>query len=294
MHRPKKSLGQNFLKSKEALLKIIDAGDIKADDIVLEVGPGKGALTDYLVKLAGKVIAVEKDRELIPLLLEKYHGEITENKFDLIEQDILEFDPNQLKQLDSKNTGVTNNSYKIIANIPYYITGALIQKFLTAHHQPERMVLLLQKEVAQRIVARNSSKNLAPEKESILSMSVKAYGTPKYIGTVKAKYFSPQPKVDSGILLIENISRDFFSDLSEDKFFEIMKAGFAHKRKMLLGNLKEHFVKKDEKNSVVNESPLPAGGSNHLEEIFEKTNINKKARAEDLTLEQWKRLVREI
>lgn len=256
-HFAKKSLGQNFLKSKEALLKIIDAGDIKADDIVLEIGPGKGALTDYLVKLAGKVIAIEKDRELIPLLQEKYKEYINSGRMDIKEGDILEFDPELLKFYELP--------YKVIANIPYYITGALIQKFLTASYQPELMVLLLQKEVAQRICAKDG-------KESILSMSVKAFGTPKYISTVKAKYFSPEPKVDSAIILISDISRNFFSNITEEHFFKIMKAGFAHKRKMVLGNLREAL-------EVTN-----------LEETFDSLSINKKARAEDLTLEQWKQL----
>jgi 16S rRNA (adenine1518-N6/adenine1519-N6)-dimethyltransferase len=256
MHRPKKSLGQNFLKSQEALRDIITAGDIKADDVILEIGPGKGALTDLLLQHAGKVIAIEKDRELIALLSEQYKQEIEEKKLVLLEDDALEFDIFFIK-----------GNYKLIANIPYYITGALIQKFLTALHQPEHMVLLVQKEVAQRIVARD-------KKESILSMSVKAYGTPKYIGTVKAKYFSPAPKVDSAVILVEKISRDFFQDISEALFFEIMKKGFAHKRKMLIGNLKEYA-------QITNKS---------LEEIFDSLHINKKARAEDLTLEQWKQL----
>jgi 16S rRNA (adenine1518-N6/adenine1519-N6)-dimethyltransferase len=295
MHRAKKSLGQNFLKSKEALLKIIEAGDIKPEDIVLEIGPGKGALTEFLIQKAGKVIVIEKDRELVPLLEETFKDAVAAGKLEIREGDILEFNPSQLKEIIQKNSysessitsnNSSNKSYKLIANIPYYITGAIIQQFLTADFQPERTVLLLQKEVAQRIVARPEYSHSGTAKESILSISVKVYGTPKYISTVKAKYFSPQPKVDSGILLIENISRNFFKDINEERFFEIMKAGFAHKRKMLLGNLKEYF----EKNNVSNSRQE----STNLEEIFDNLNINKKARAEDLTLEQWSDLVKNL
>jgi len=252
----KKSLGQNFLKSKEALRDIITAGNVTADDTILEIGPGKGTLTEILLEHAGTVIALEKDAELIPLLQEKFASHVASEKLILKKQDVLEYEP-------------TLEKYKLIANIPYYITGLIIQKFLTASHQPEKMVLLVQKEVAERIVARDG-------KESILSISVKAFGTPKYISTVKAKYFSPQPKVDSAIIAINNISKNFFADISEEKFFEIVKAGFAHKRKVLIGNLKEK-----------------AGGKD-LKAIFSNIGIPEKARAEDIKLEDWKKLVQEL
>lgn len=255
--RAKKSLGQNFLKSVPAIKSLILSGNIEPTDIVLEVGPGKGVLTEKLLEKAQKVIAIEKDRELIGLLQEKFSQEITSGKLELREQDILEFDPSAY--------GLEPNKYKIIANIPYYITGSFLQKFLESSFQPSRMVLMLQKEVAKRIVARDL-------KESILSVSVKAYGEPKYIETVKAKYFSPAPKVDSAIILIENISKQFFDTISEEKFFLIIKLGFAHKRKMLIGNLKEQFA------------------SHNLEALFNKIGIDEKARAEDLTLSQWKQL----
>ncbi|MBX4198077.1 16S rRNA (adenine(1518)-N(6)/adenine(1519)-N(6))-dimethyltransferase RsmA [Candidatus Parcubacteria bacterium] len=278
MHHPKKSLGQNFLKSKEALRDIVTAGQIKTDDVILEIGPGKGALTEMLLTVAGKIMAIEKDAELVSLLQEKFKTEIGSGRLDIKQGDILEFDPTSLgtRPLPSKgesplggSTAKQEGGYKIIANIPYNITGAIIQKFLTAEYQPELMVLLLQKEVAQRIVARD-------KKESILSIGVKAYGTPKYIGTVKAKYFSPPPKVDSGILLVENISRDFFKDIDEKFFFDVMKAGFAHKRKMLIGNLKNVFENRN------------------FEELFAQSGIDKKTRAEDITLEDWKKLSRVI
>jgi 16S rRNA (adenine1518-N6/adenine1519-N6)-dimethyltransferase len=223
--RAKKSLGQNFLKSEPALKKIIAAGEITSEDTILEIGPGKGALTKKILEVAGKVIAVEKDRELFAFLSEKFANEITEGKLILIEDDILNFEIVEF---------LSAGKYKVVANIPYNITGAILKKFLTSEHQPERMVLLVQHEVAQRIVARD-------EKESVLSISVKAYGTPHLVMKVAARYFSPSPKVDSAVILISNISRELFekSGVNEAKFWEIVKAGFAHKRKQLQGNLKQ-------------------------------------------------------
>ncbi|MDR3519788.1 MAG: 16S rRNA (adenine(1518)-N(6)/adenine(1519)-N(6))-dimethyltransferase RsmA [Candidatus Pacebacteria bacterium] len=271
--KAKKSLGQNFLKSELALNKIIEAGEIKTDDIILEIGPGKGALTEKLLEKAGVVVAVEKDRELFEFLKEKFVKEITEKKLILINDDILEFDPKKtvleffkgprssgsLSQPDHlKNSKLF--SYKIIANIPYNITGAILKKFLTEKNQPERMVLMVQHEVAKRIVA-------SDKKESILSVSVKAYGEPKMVMKVGARYFSPAPKVDSAIIVIKNISRQVFekNEVNEEKFWETVKAGFAHKRKKLSSNLKSL---KNYKNSILIES------------------LGNK-RAEDLALEDW-------
>ena len=249
----KRSLGQNFLRSKKAIAKIVEAGKIVAGEIVLEAGPGEGILTAALLEAGAKVIAVEKDRRLIPTLQQKFSAEISCGQLTLVEADVLEFDvKSQLSKV---------NCYKIIANIPYYITGAFIRKFLEAEIQPSTMVILVQKEVAQRIVARD-------KKESILSISVKAYGTPRYIQTVKAGSFSPAPNVDSAVLAIENISKDWLSGVDEKRFFEIVKAGFAHKRKMISGNLKPIL-------------------ENQTEEKISKCEIKTKARAEELTLENW-------
>ncbi len=223
--KAKKSLGQNFLKSELALSKIIEAGEINSSDVILEIGPGRGALTSKLLEKAGKVVAVETDYELFDFLKNKFADQITSGSLVLVRDDILEY-------IDlSETLGVKN--YKIIANIPYNITGLILKKFLTAEHQPERMVLMVQNEVAKRIIARDG-------KESILSISVKAYGEPKMIMKVAARYFSPAPKVDSAVIVIKEISRKFFinSKISEEKFWKIVKSGFAHKRKKLSGNLK--------------------------------------------------------
>ncbi len=258
-HRAKKSLGQNFLKSAKALSDIILAGEITKKDTVLEIGPGKGALTEKLLEHAGKVIAIEKDRDLVVYLQDHFANEAEEQRFELLEGDVLEFDTKTLKK-----------PYKIIANIPYNITGAILKQFLTATHQPERMVLLVQKEVAERIVARDSN-------ESILSLSVKAYGMPKIISKVPARYFNPAPKVDSAIIAITAISRKAFKNSEEELlFFTIIKAGFAHKRKMLLSNLKESLPDID------------------WSVIFEKNSLSKTIRAEKVSLEIWLTLMEQI
>jgi len=214
--KAKKSLGQNFLKSTLALKKIVEAGEISSDDIILEIGPGKGVLTEKILEKGCCVIAVEKDRELFEFLQNKFEREIKDKKLFLIKDDILDMDikkmefkffsgpriPRSLSQPDhSKN--LIPFSFKIIANIPYNITGAILKKFLTKEHQPEMMILMVQNEVAKRIVARDG-------KESILSISVKAYGEPKIIMKVPARYFSPTPKVDSAVIAIKNISRRVF------------------------------------------------------------------------------------
>lgn len=251
MVRPKKSLGQNFLTSPGAIFDIVQAANIQADDTILEIGPGKGVLTKELVRWAGKVVVVEKDDELAPFLQEEFGKK---ENFTLIQGDILEFYPSDY--------GLEDHRFKVIANIPYYITGEILQKFLETPIQPSRMVLMVQKEVAERIVARNMS-------ESVLSMSIKAYGTPKIIGTVKAGSFFPKPKVDSAILLIENISRDFFvkehsfGTATEKKFFETVKKGFAHKRKLVKSNLET------------------------TEAVLEECGIPPKSRPEELSKENW-------
>jgi len=217
MFKPKKSLGQNFLKSQKALKDIVSAGKISTDETVLEIGPGKGALTKELIEAGAKVIVIEKDNRLIEELKEKFPN------IQIIHGDALEFNPDDIK-----------GDYKLIANIPYYITGEIIEKFLSTDHQPKTIVLMVQKEVAKRIVS-------SDKKESILSIAVKAYGTPKYIGAVSKRYFSPAPKVDSAIIAIENISKENFKDTTEEHFFNVIKTGFAHKRKKVLSNLKEKF-----------------------------------------------------
>ncbi len=268
----KKSLGQNFLKSKLAVHEILEAATLQHDDSVLEVGPGKGVLTEALLEKTRRVIAVEKDDRMIGLLNEQFSSQVAQNKLEIVHADILETKPEDI--------GLLAGQYKIIANIPYYITGQFLRIFLSGEVQPSKMVLMLQKEVAKRIVGKNNTADHSA-KESILSISVKAYGMPKYISTVQAKYFSPEPKVDSAILLIDTISKNFFGDLpstvaiktindKEKKFFELVKKGFQHKRKMLAQNLEIPTEKRTD--------------------IFGRLGLNEKVRAEDLTLDDWKKM----
>lgn len=252
MLQKKKSLGQHFLHNPYYLNAVADAAMVGAGDLVLEIGPGEGALTEVLLARGARVVAVEKDARLIEPLRKKFGGK----DFEIVEADALEFNTSKLKK------------YKLVGNIPYYITGALLKKFLSADHQPSTLVFLIQKEVAERI-ARSS-------KESILSLSVKAYGNPRYIKTVPCGAFSPPPKVDSAILLVEHISRKNFTLSTslransefEKRFFALVRAGFAHKRKLLARNLE------------------PILGKQHPN-ILENVGVSKNARAEDVPLQKW-------
>ncbi|MBP9855986.1 MAG: ribosomal RNA small subunit methyltransferase A [Candidatus Pacebacteria bacterium] len=217
--KAKKSLGQNWLRNEKIVGEIVAAANLKASETVVEVGPGQGVLTAPLLEAGVKVIAIEKDDSLIELLQVKFKKEIKAGQLEIIHHDALEFDPILI-----------NQPYKIVANLPYYITGEFLKKFLTTPHQPELMVLMLQREVAERIVARD-------KKESVLSMSVKVYGTPKYVRLVSKGNFQPVPKVDSAILSIEKINKNNFKNLSEEKFFRVLKMGFSSKRKQLKNNL---------------------------------------------------------
>lgn len=258
--KPKKSLGQNFLTSQKAVFEIINAGNLNKEDIVLEIGPGKGALTEDLLKKTRKVIAVEKDKNLVKFLENKFEKEIEEKKLILLEEDILNFKiDNFLKK---------GENYKIIANIPYYITGTIIEKFLSSEIKPLLMVLLIQKEVAERIIARN-------KKESILSLAVKFYGNPKLVYKVSAGSFFPKPKVDSAVLKID-IHNKKNDKILENNYFNILKQAFAFKRKYLLNNLKKGFPAID------------------WEGIFNSLGLNLKIRAEDLSLQEFLNLASQI
>jgi 16S rRNA (adenine1518-N6/adenine1519-N6)-dimethyltransferase len=247
----KKSLGQHFLRSPHYLKLIADTAHLTEGELVVEVGPGEGTLTAELLARGAVVSAVEKDHRLIPLLQEKFAKEIGEKRFFLHEADALEFDISNLKA----------THWKLVGNIPYYITGALLRKFLSTEPQPSTIVFLIQKEVAER-VARS-------KKESILSLSIKAYGEPKYIKTVPSGAFSPPPAVDSAILAVEHISRkNFATTAQEEKFFALVHAGFAQKRKLLKRNLE----------SVLGKVSL---------EALQTAKIQENARAEDVPLEKW-------
>jgi 16S rRNA (adenine1518-N6/adenine1519-N6)-dimethyltransferase len=266
--QPKKSLGQHWLNSPKALREMVESADIGANDIILEVGPGKGVLTRSLLAVASKVVAIEKDRECIVFLQEEFATDIASGKLEIIDGDVLKFDPESLKNLPEVRF---RGKYKLVANIPYYITGAIIEQFLSASYQPVCMVLLMQKEVAERIVAKDAGK------ESILSIAVKVYGTPKIISKVPKGAFVPAPKVDSAILAITNINRDFFIDIDETLFFTVLKKTFGTKRKQLSGSLVPFFIDRTQ-----------------AEQALIHSGLDPKARPETLSLVQWKHVVQQI
>lgn len=227
---------------------VADAAHIQPGEHILEIGPGEGVLTEALLKRGAQVIAIEKDSRLISVLQEKFSGK----NLEVVEGDALEYEP-------------TFGEYKVVGNIPYYITGALFKKFLTAKKQPTTLVFLIQKEVGERIALPAGRQAVHKNKESILSLSVKAYGIPKYIKTVPAGAFSPPPKVDSAILAVHSISRsNFANEAHEQRFFEMVKKGFAQKRKFLKNNLGHAYA-----------------------EVLQAHAIDEKTRAEDVSLKQW-------
>jgi 16S rRNA (adenine1518-N6/adenine1519-N6)-dimethyltransferase len=288
-------LGQHFLKARWAAHMIARESGSKKGEVVLEIGPGKGFLTKELLNTGAKVIAIEKDLSLVEKLNKTFAEEIENGQLVLIENDVRNIDIPRImgavsfdavrerseRQMNrtraygergrkdsDKEMRQTHGSYILAANIPYYITGEIIRTFLTTKSQPKRMTFLIQKEVAHRIAK--------SKKESILSLSVKAYGTPKYVKTVSRSCFSPAPKVDSAILSIENISQDFFVNVDEEKFFEVVKTGFASKRKLLANNLSLKYEK------------------TQVAKIFSACVIPEKARAEDVPLEIWKCLAQKL
>ena len=244
-------LGQHFLIHSWAARKLAYATALREGEVFVEIGPGKGVLTKELLAI-GRVIAIEKDETLVAKLRATFAGEMASERLKLVEADIRDVTPESL--------GVEH--YVLAANIPYYITGEIIRQFLTA-----QMALLVQKEVALRVV---------DTKESILSLSVKAYGTPRIIAKVGKSHFSPPPSVDSAILLIDNISKRFFTDVSEETFFNVVRAGFASKRKMLINNLALKFQRSD------------------LRGILLEADIPEKSRAEDVSPSEWKSLAQRL
>ncbi len=259
-HIAKKNFGQHFLKDARVLKRIVEISHITPQDRILEIGPGKGALTKRLLATGAHVVAVEKDRDLIPLLNEIFAAEIAARQLSIVNDDIMNWVATQKMLLD--------HSYKVVANIPYNITGSLIEALLTTPSQPTDMTLLIQKEVADRIVARDG-------KGSILAWAVHYFGTPKHGFTVSKQAFSPPPKVTSAVITINGINHGQ-KGISEKAFFAITKSAFAHKRKQLVKNLKE----------TVSE-PL-------LRNALDSLKLSPDVRAEDIPWGIWIALVKKL
>lgn len=305
---PLKRLGQNFLISKGVLEKIIQAAGLNKEEVVLEIGPGLSTLTQELARRAKKVIAVEKDRKFVEILKETLKDY---KNVQIIEGDILKFDisnwvppfkkggvggilPNKDKSTPALLYKRRGLKYKLVANLPYNIASAVIRKFLEAENKPKEMLLMVQKEVAQRICA-------SPPNMSLLAVSVQFYAQPKIIDYVSKGSFWPPPKVDSAILKITShpkqsrfplSERGIKGDLEKNKihptpplqkegienFFKVVKAGFSSPRKQLLGNLTKRL--KIERNII--------------EKALKKVKISPAQRAETLSIDDWIRIYKNI
>jgi 16S rRNA (adenine1518-N6/adenine1519-N6)-dimethyltransferase len=249
----KKSLGQHFLKNDFVPKKMCAAASIAPGDTVLEIGPGTGVLTRELLLSGATVIALEADRRAITTLRESFVRELAIGQLTVHEYDA--------RSLDTVALGLENGNYKVVANIPYYLSGFLFRALLASPAQPHTLVFLVQKEVAIRIAR--------AKKESLLSLSVKVFGDPIYVATISRGQFIPPPQVDSAILSVRNISRHRLAGLSEKDFFELLHLGFGQKRKQLLGNLSEHYSRE------------------HLTTLFAACGLPPNARAEDVPLAGW-------
>ena len=254
----KKSLGQNFLRDEAVLEKIVESADLKSDDFVIEIGPGEGVLTEKLSKKGGKVLAIELDDRLIPILNDKFRNK---KNVEIFHGDILKIN---LNEFFSKHN-MQDTRYKVVANLPYYITSPIIRYFLENENHPSEMILMVQKEVAQRIVAESGEM-------SILAVAVQYYAKAEYLFTVSKDAFEPAPKVDSAVIKISEINNDKSEDVK--KFFQIVRTGFSSKRKTLANNLASSF-QKDKK---------------EIENILEEMSFSKMVRAQELSVEDWKKI----
>src|SRR3990167_5343055 len=259
-------LGQHFLTGLWAAHKLAEAVDVKPGETILEIGPGKGALTRELLATGAKVFAIEKDEALVEQLKQTFSSEVVSGVLKIITADIRDFEPG--------SWNLAAGSYVLAANIPYYITGEIIRQFLETPAQPRAMAILIQKEVADRIMGKAAGSR-QQAKESILSLSVKAYGTPKILAKDSRGNFSPPPSVDSAILLVGDISKKFFDDLDERIFFKVVKAGFSSKRKFLANNLSMF-------------------GKAEVQQALNACGLSPKTRAEDVPLQEWGELTREL
>lgn len=255
--QPKKSLGQNFLHDPNTLEKIVTSADLMPEDTVLEIGPGTGALTEVLARMAARVIAVELDGRLEPILRERFAA--TPN-VDFVFRDILETDVAAL---------VGPEPYVVVANVPYYITSAILRHLLESPHRPQRIILTIQLEVAERLVAK-------PNDMSLLAVSVQFYGKPRIVNRLKASVFWPRPDVDSAVVRLDLYDTPPLDVPDEATFFKVVRAGFSQKRKQV-------------KNALADALPLPMPDT---VAFIEQAGLDPRRRAETLTLDEWAALTR--
>lgn len=263
-YRARKRLGQHFLIDEGVLRTIVAAAELGASDVVMEVGPGLGVLTRELAKEAGYVIAIELDNKLAAILAEEM---LSFQNVAIVNRDILQVEPVALlRQLrpDCLEPATGSYNYKMVANLPYYITSAVLRHFLEASVRPGLMVLMVQKEVARAIVAQ-------PGEMSLLGVSVQFYGWPRIVSEVPSRCFYPAPEVDSAILRIEPYPEPLLPVNDEESFFNLVRAGFCASRKQLVNSLAQGL--KQPKAEV---APL-----------LEKADISPRRRAETLSLDEW-------
>ncbi len=256
---PSKKYGQNFLINPEPIEKMIETAEIKPDDVIVEVGPGFGVLTLALVEKATKVLSFEIEKKIEPYWSEELKKH---NNLEIVWGNVLH-------EVESQKSIEFLKSYKVVANLPYQITSQILRAFLEMENKPEVMVLMVQKEVAERICAPVGDM-------SVLSVSVQYYGEPEIVAYVPRSSFWPVPAVDSAIIKIRSKESGVGSSEKDKEFFKIVKAGFSSRRKMLIKNLSA-VVDKDK-----------------IRNIFKELNIDKKVRAQELSVEQWKTIVRSI
>ena len=260
MFKPNKQLGQNFLKSAEIAKKIAEAGEIKKSDTIIEIGPGTGILTEELVKTGASVFAIEKDYELTTKLRNTYKN--TKN-LKIIHQDALWFSLDLIPE-----------NYKVVANIPYNITSPLVRKFLEDKNKPSIVVMMIQKEVAERICAKAGSSD-----RGLLTLMVEFYADAEILFEVGKQNFYPVPKVDSAVIKLTLRPRSGQADNIDEKiFFKIVKAGFASKRRQIHNSL----------------SATLRIDKETMEKVLKKANIEPTLRGEDLAFEQWVELYKEL
>jgi len=258
----RKSLGQHFLIDEEMLKLVTSAAELTPSDVVVEIGPGLGVLTRELARQAGWVITVELDSRLAAILEQTL---ASLNKVTIVNEDILKTDPAAL--LQELKAGFPESSYKVVANLPYYITSPVLRHFLEASVKPQLMVVMVQKEVAEAIVAE-------PGRMSVLSISVQFYGEPRIISHVPAQCFYPPPEVDSAILRVALYPQPAVAVTDVGSFFELVRAGFSASRKQIGNSLAQGLGL-----SKAEVLPLLAGA-----------DIVPQRRAETLSLDEWARL----
>ena len=260
--QPNKGLGQNFLVEQAILENIVEAANLSAGDTVLEIGAGTGALTKLLAQEAGHVVAIELDEQLMVVLQDELSD--YEN-VTLVQGDILTLAPPDLI--------APNTSYKVVANLPYYITSAVLRHLLEADHRPQLAVFTVQYEVAKRIVAQ-------PGEMSLLTVSVQFYGRPELRFRIKPGSFYPSPEVESAVVRIDVHPTPPLPPQERARFFRVVRAGFSQRRKQLHNALSSGLAPQISKQEAV--------------AILEETGVDHRRRAQTLTVEEWIEVSRQV